>query len=293
MIQPGGKRLLDSGRYLGRAVSRLRAPGLHLNLSSYRQGQILATHAHRNAHFCLVMDGAYTERIEGRSLDRKPADLMFYPPGVSHSETHRSAGRHFLIEIDPDLFGKFGDSRPCLDTPVAFAGGRTGWTAVRLYREFRTRDRFSALSMEGLVLELLAETLRSSVRANSSGSVSSPGADGHHPPWLDRAEEILRTRFVEPPGLAAIAAELGIHPVHLARRFRRRFGCTAGEYVRRLRLERAERQLIGSDRPVGAIAHDAGFFDQSHFTRLFRRKTGLAPGRYRKLFRNGSSRPNG
>jgi AraC family transcriptional regulator len=293
MTRQSEELLLESGRYLGRAVSRLRTPGLHLNLSSYRQGQSLATHAHRNAHFCLVMGGTYTERIDGRRLDRAPADLMFYPPGVSHSETHRSAGRHFLIEIDPDLFGRFRDSGPCLEGPVAFTGGRTGWTAVRLYREFRTRDRFTALSMEGLALELLAETLRSSSRGNSSHSASTSRCDRHHPPWLDRAEEILRTRFVEPPGLATIAAELGVHPVHLARRFRRRFGCTAGEFVRRLRLERAERDLLGSDRSVGAVAHDAGFFDQSHFTRLFRKKTGMAPGCYRKLFRNGSSHPNG
>ncbi|MEE9227153.1 MAG: AraC family transcriptional regulator [Acidobacteriota bacterium] len=283
MIQPGEERVLESGHYMGRAVSRYRAPGLYLNLSSYRQGQSLSRHSHRNAHFCMVMNGAYTERIDGHSLDRGPADLMFYPPGVSHSETHRTRGGHFLIEIDPDVFKKFRDVGACIDRLMSLAAGPPRWTAIRLYREFRAPDRFSALSMEGLVLELLAETLR----------VSTCRTERPEPPWLDRAEEILRTRFVEPPGLAAIAAELGIHPVHLARRFRRRFGCTAGEYVRRLRLELAERELIGSDRSVGAVAHDAGFFDQSHFARLFKRKTGMAPGRYRKLFRNGSFRPNG
>jgi AraC family transcriptional regulator len=79
---------------------------------------------------------------------------------------------------------------------------------------------------------------------------------------------------------------VGVHPVTLARAFRRAFGCTVGEYVRRLRIERAARQLADSDLSLAEIALGAGFSDQSHFSNLFRRHTGLSPFQFRRAIRS-------
>jgi PAS domain S-box-containing protein len=67
----------------------------------------------------------------------------------------------------------------------------------------------------------------------------------------------------------------------LQRDFRKLFRMSPGEYVMRLRLQLAQRQLINSNNAVGKIASDCGFFDQSHFTRAFRKHTGLSPSQYR------------
>ena len=67
----------------------------------------------------------------------------------------------------------------------------------------------------------------------------------------------------------------------LQRDFRRLFRMSPGEYVMRLRLQLAQRKLINSNTAIGQIASDCGFFDQSHFTRAFRKHTGLAPSQYR------------
>src|SRR5262249_21772677 len=75
----------------------------------------------------------------------------------------------------------------------------------------------------------------------------------------------------------AVAAAVGIHPVHLARVFRYHFGATLGDYVRRLRVEFAARQLITTEETLAGIALAAGFSDQSHFTRTFKRQTGMTP----------------
>jgi AraC-like DNA-binding protein len=71
----------------------------------------------------------------------------------------------------------------------------------------------------------------------------------------------------------------------LAREFRRHFCCTAGEYVRRLRVDFACRALLQSDTALIEIAVNAGFSDQSHFTRTFRAAMGMAPAQFRKLYR--------
>jgi AraC family transcriptional regulator len=76
---------------------------------------------------------------------------------------------------------------------------------------------------------------------------------------------------------------VGVHPVTLARGFRRRFGCTMGDYVRQRRIERAMEQLRSSHDSLAEIALQNGFADQSHFSNLFRRTVGLSPSRYRRL----------
>jgi AraC family transcriptional regulator len=106
------------------------------------------------------------------------------------------------------------------------------------------------------------------------------------PRWLLRARDLLHARFTQNLSLDEIASEAGVHPVHLARVFRRHFECTPGDYLRKLRVESACRQLTSSDMPLSEIALSAGFADQSHFTKNFRRLMQMTPGEFRRNFRS-------
>jgi AraC family transcriptional regulator len=105
------------------------------------------------------------------------------------------------------------------------------------------------------------------------------------PPWLARARGYVQARFAESFSVADIAGDVGVHPAHLAREFRRHFGLPIGEYVRRLRLEWAAAQLATTEDAIASIAFAAGFAHQSHFTHAFKRYTGVTPGSYRESMR--------
>jgi len=90
--------------------------------------------------------------------------------------------------------------------------------------------------------------------------------------------------------LTKIASEVGVHPVHLAATFRQKYGCTVGEFVRLLKIERARNDLGNLDLSVEQIAAQAGFADQSHFSKTFKDYTGLTPTEYRREFFNSSKR---
>jgi AraC family transcriptional regulator len=132
-------------------------------------------------------------------------------------------------------------------------------------------DKVSALCVEGLGLELLAVFSRNSENGNGLAL----------PRWLRATRDLLHDRFVETLTLDEIAKQVEIHPVHLARTFRKRFGCTVGSYQRRLRIEHAARQLAGTKDSISEIAVAAGFADQSHFSRVFKAHTGFSPARFR------------
>jgi AraC-like DNA-binding protein len=72
---------------------------------------------------------------------------------------------------------------------------------------------------------------------------------------------------------------------HLARAFREHYGCSIGEYVRRLRIEAACEELSRANKPLSAIAAAAGFYDQAHFTNVFKAHVGVTPGQFRAFRR--------
>jgi AraC family transcriptional regulator len=104
------------------------------------------------------------------------------------------------------------------------------------------------------------------------------------PRFVGRAHELLHDRFAEPLRIGDVALEVGVHPSSLARAFQRHYGCTPGDLVRLLRVDRASRLLSGSNLPLASIAREVGFSDQSHFSRTFKRATGMTPGAFRALF---------
>jgi AraC family transcriptional regulator len=138
-------------------------------------------------------------------------------------------------------------------------------------------DELSALVIEGLTLEILGETAR---RSTNSSRKQSP------PHWLVQAREILREQFCENLSLTEIARTVGVHETHLSREFRRFYGGTLGEYARARRIEFACHRLLHSNDSLAEIACAAGFFDQSHFTRIFKSQIGMTPQQYRCQWRS-------
>ncbi|WP_250846723.1 helix-turn-helix transcriptional regulator [Aquisphaera insulae] len=233
----------------------------------------LPWHMHENAYLYLVVSGVCEERLGRKARIVESSSLVFHPAGEPHSNRWDDAGgRVFHIEFSRSRIAAIGEYVPIRTSPTEVRRGPAEWLATRLYREYQKRDDLSPLVMEGLALEILAE-------------ISRPGTaePGHTPPrWLCQARELLHDRFNEPLALNEVATSVGIHPVHLARSFRRHFGCTPGDYLRRIRVEFACHQLAHTDTPLIEIALAAGFADQSHFTRTFRRHMRQTPGEFRR-----------
>jgi len=163
---------------------------------------------------------------------------------------------------------------PLLAESTSFRRGLLLQLAHRLYGEFRRRDEVSRLAIESLTLGALAEaSRREEARAREVA-----------PLWLQVAIALVDQRFQEPLPLKSVAQKVGVHPVHLARTFRRVYQTTFASYVRQVRIEFARSQLAGSA-ALSDIAFAAGFYDQSHFNRCFKAATGLTPLEYRSTLR--------
>jgi AraC family transcriptional regulator len=93
-----------------------------------------------------------------------------------------------------------------------------------------------------------------------------------------RALELMDAKLDSNLSVELLASEAGLSPAHFARAFRESFGLPPHRYLLHLRLERARRMLDGENAVLADIAQRAGFADQAHFTRFFKREYGVTPG---------------
>jgi len=240
----------------------------------------LPWHEHEHASICFVVSGFYAERARGRDQECGSHSMVLKPAAEPHADVFgRSVARCLLIEILPVRPEPIEQFSRITTRPMLARSPKLAALGHRLHSEFFEVDTASSLALEGLILEVLADVSRAV--ANESCPAD--------PRWLRHARELLHDGLGDPLTLSAVASAVGIHPSHLARTFRKRYGCTIGEYVRRLRIERASHDLLTSCAPLSEISLRSGFFDQSHFSKVFRRHTGMTPAEYRVRLKATSS----
>ena len=241
--------------------------------SVYSPSFTIPRHAHELAYFGLVLQGSYRETYEGRARECGPSTLLFHPAGELHSEQHDDVlVRIFSIELPSVWSDRVRRRTACrtVSPPGCFRSGEFVRLALRLYEESQKDDPVAPLAIEGLMLELLAETCR-------QGSL--PG-ESRAPRWLRQVRDLLNEQYAADLSVETIARSVNVHPTHLCRAFRQHYHCTPGDFVRQLRIERARRCLTESDIPLAEIALQVGYSDQSHFATAFKRLTGFTPSRF-------------
>jgi AraC family transcriptional regulator len=237
---------------------------------------ILPSHSHECASLNVTLDGCYCERVEGLTRRAGPGTLLLKPPGVSHENTFADAeARSLLIELRPERFAVVRRHTDLFDAIGSFSARGLLHIVRRIVFEIRQPDLDAPLAVEGLVMQILTKLSRRH-RHHVTRERTTPG-------WLLRTRDEAEASATRGGcTLSVLADHAGVHATHLARAFKERFGVTVTEFVRERRVAAATATLVTTSRSVGSIAADAGFADQSHFARLFRRMHGRSPREYRR-----------
>ena len=233
----------------------------------------LPRHAHRALYVTCVIEGSFHELYSSGAITCRSGAVRFLPAGEVHENQIEAGLRCLHISIDPAALEQLRQRPTIPRHPADINGLATTWLGHRLYAEFSRQDTASAIAIEGLILEMLAEIARSGPQQEAIAA----------PQWLKRATEIVESRFLERLSLTTIASEVGVHYVHLSRQFHKYNRCTIGELIRRRRVQYACQLLAYSQTPLAEIALMCGFSDQSHLSFLFKRYMGLSPSRFRSL----------
>lgn len=257
--------LLDAGRYLGKPTMRIDTSRAAVIESSYHSGTHLQSHAHARAHFCVVLEGGYIERFGTADVERRSGCVSFLPAGAAHAEHHLTHGRHLMIDVAPSAVDDVSTVARVPTAPTTLTRRSALRLSSRLAREIRRPDPLTPLIVDSIVTELLGELCRERNRDAGPGD------------WIDAVRSRLDATPLHHHSLAALAREVGRHPMHVARAFRQRTGRSVGGYLRQRRVDWAATQIKSSELPISDIAVAAGFSDQSHFSRWCRTYLGVTP----------------
>jgi AraC family transcriptional regulator len=257
-----------------------RTTGVELVEAAYAPGVRMPRHAHPELSITLMTHGGVQESVNTRTNDASVWSICVKPAGVEHANVFSPSGaRTISAKIDAGWLHTDRDNHPVTAEWRWITGGRPG-AILRAILETMRDGRGDGVWVENAAIELVA----------ALAGDSRLSASAHPPRWLSR----VREQCIEQSGggvrTARLAAEAGLHPVALARAFRRHFGESISECVRRARAQTALTLLQGTARPIADVAADSGCADQSHLTRLIRAETGMTPIAIRRLLGSDRSR---
>jgi AraC family transcriptional regulator len=239
----------------------------------YAAGEKHERHAHSYASISFVFAGSFQESVGRTPESAFPFSTAIKPCGVEHVDHFGTTGARVLaVQFPQKLIASLKDWDTSLNTWRWVHGGLPARFLLRLLKMYR-QPSSSNSDLEDCVFEILA----------ALSSHHPTKADAQIPRWLQLVKQDIDDTFAEGVRVSDLAASAQVHPVYLARQFRRHVGCSITEYRKLLKARAAARVLNSASVSFAAVADELGFADQSHFGRAFKSVTGLTPLDYRRL----------
>ncbi len=228
-------------------------------------------HYHENAHLSYHIRGNVKEVSKKMTYDCAPSTILYHHSQDPHYNCRLSPDvQIFHVEFKPKWFMTYAIRPESIEGSIQLDNPVFKYLMGKIYRETKISDPFSQLSIEGLLLQIMAEMLRRPSVGNRS-----------MPTWVAKVNAILHSN-IDNINLGLLSKETQVHPVQLSREFPKYFGSSFGEYIRNNRLEKAVKLMADKSLLLTEIAFRCGFSDQSHFIRIFKQKYGKTPAQYRK-----------
>ena len=252
--------------------------------------QPLVDHAHPQVHVIFKISGDDTVYlVEGEAAAATDTQMVLVNPWVAHSNLRPADGSETILlalYIDAPWFAE--NCRAILrgyrNMPFPKTTGNVTpelrLLAADLARQVLDQDQ------DGRGIDASIDTLMHAVAAEACPDVLSAPRIHHRPFGADyrirKAVQIIRAAPRKTIRIDAIASEVGLSRSHFHERFRECMGISPGLYIDSFCCDWAAQQLCERTQSVAAIARELGFSAQSHFTRFFKSKTGVAPRDFRR-----------
>jgi AraC family transcriptional regulator len=248
--------------------------------NAYPPGLRQPRHAHAETTVTIVIGGSLRERVGRVDEIARPLSVVVKPGGTEHANEFGPRGtRTVQIALDSADASAAADWEHTLRVWRWTHAGPAVRSFLALVRALRaahaTPPSSGADEVECAAHDVLAAL---GGQAGVSSSVTPPR-------WLQIVREELDDAGLVSPRVRVLATSAGVHPVYLARQFRRFYGCSVTQYLRQRRLQRTADLVTSSDQPLSVVGYTAGFADQAHMCRVFRTYAGVTPGAYRALAR--------
>jgi AraC family transcriptional activator of pobA len=253
----------------------------------------IRAHRHRNLFQVLLIEQG------GGELSFETAIMPFAAPAVILVPATIAHGFRFtpqqtdgwVVSFTEDVADALGDksgealarlktiaAHPLLPLTDASEIRRLATLCTDLNEEASLAREGYRLALRGLLALIAIEVVRLGVSRARTGAVTLTRADER----VDALRRLVDDHFRKERLISFYADKLAMTPDRLNDHVKRATGVTAGHLIRQRVLTEAKRQLVFTTQPIHEIAYDLAFSDPSHFTRFFRKQTGMTPQAFRE-----------
>jgi AraC family transcriptional regulator len=220
--------------------------------------------AHLQSTVSIVLDGVHRQIDDARiSHDLQPGSLCYMPADAPHEHFAGPTGTLVVSVAIPK-------SAESSQTPFSQHGHAAVKPMLSLLAAAAACDSAALLDREAWTEEILA-------------ALSDRKTQASHGRWIETVREMLYEQSDRDLTLGDLCDVVGYDRCHVARVFRANYGQSLGDYLREVRLSKAASQLAcEQETTIAEAAVRAGFYDQAHFCRAFRKRFGHSPVSWRQ-----------
>jgi len=266
-------KTLQKGNFFGVSRKQYHIGGITIVDSSFQNFSNCPWHYHSDAHFAFTTKGTLTETHKTKKINLYPGCLMYNHSQEPHCNSNYSQNVSAVhVDIGESWFQNYDIRYSEIQGVHVLENPLLKQIFFKVFKEVNAFDEASPIAIESLILQAIKIMLS-----------SEKTKEHNKPAWINKLDDLLRSKCNENLTLTSVALEANIHPVYLCQQFPLFFNCSFGEYIRKLRIEKAVQHMLKREEmSLTEIAYDCGFADQSHFIRVFKNTVGVTPFNFRK-----------
>ena len=252
----------------------------------------IRAHRHRNLFQVLLIEkGGGELSFEAATMSFSAPAAILVPATTAHGFRFKpEVTDGWVVSFTEDVADALGDQSgeamarlkmvaadPLLPLADASEVRRLSALCSELKEEASLAREGFRLAMRGLLTLIVIEVVRLAVSRSRSGAVTLSRKDAR----VEELRNLLDEHFRKERLISFYAKRLAMTADRLNDHVKRATGVTAGHMIRQRVLTEAKRQLVFTNQAIHEIAYDLSFSDPSHFTRFFRKQTGMTPQAFR------------
>ncbi|QKX05847.1 helix-turn-helix transcriptional regulator [Aquimarina sp. TRL1] len=258
---------LEQSEYTGITSEKYDFNSYVLSIVNFQTSAPEDWHHHENTHLSLVLQGGSRESRKKEEIQLTPGKIILYNEGELHSNRYTAfPSKHLIVELKKD-FHKTNSLSPKHFSTSNTANIDIYLNLLNIYNELHLGDIYSAETIDFSFNQLLKSDQNSS----------------YIPVWMNSLREVIEDRWDEFIPLKDLATIFNVHTVTISRYFKKYYKCTLGDYMRKIKVERAVFFLLNTNKSISEISDICGFTDQSHMIKVFKLYIGFLPNQFRSI----------
>lgn len=256
---------IQSNKYFGITAKSIKTESFNISITKHPAQSEISTHAHAKPYLCLLASGIYKEESNTSNLITT-GEIIYRTANYEHANRFLNQDSVCLnIEIDNEL--NFMDKND-FKLPSKESKQKIALEAYKVL--FAVKN--------GVPTDLLNIYCHESMLAVIDGLEHKGDVN-----WIKKVKDYINDNPLAPISLQELSHLFGLHPNYIVRKFKSVTGMKLSEYLTKIRLDHSISNLLLTEDRLTDIAIDAGFYDQSHFNRNFKKYLNTTPKLFRKV----------